>query len=89
VKPGRNSDFIEANRRADLDRPGLRRGSLIKTGERTSCIIGEWDSMDAIVTARDAIVAILGTYRGTLEDFGDGLGVTDPVSGECILDVRH
>jgi hypothetical protein len=89
VKPGRNSDFIEANRRADLDRPGLRRGSLIKTGERTSCIIGEWDSMDALMTARDAMVTILDTYRRTLEDLENGLGVTDPVSGECILDIRH
>ncbi len=89
VKPGRDSDFIEANRRADLNIPGLRRGSLIKTGEHAYCILGEWDSMEALVAARGAMGAILDTYRDTLEDLGNGLGVTDPVSGECILDVQR
>jgi len=32
------------------------------------------------------MIARLDTFRNMLEDLGGGLGVTDPVSGEVILD---
>jgi hypothetical protein len=34
------------------------------------------------------MIAQLDKFRGTLEDLGGGLGVTDPVSGEVVLDHR-
>jgi hypothetical protein len=30
---------------------------------------------------------LLDTFRDTLEDLGGGLGVTDPVSGEVIIEM--
>jgi hypothetical protein len=60
---------------------------LIKTGEHTYCIIGEWKSMEALAAARPAMTSLLDQYRDALEDLGGGLGVTDAVSGESILDV--
>jgi len=51
VKPGREQDFIEAHRRADPTFAGFRRGSLVKTGDRTFCFVGEWDSFERIVQA--------------------------------------
>lgn len=30
-------------------------------------------------------MAVLDTFRETLEDLGNGLGVTDPVSGSVVL----
>lgn len=85
VKPGREQAFIDAHRRADFGVEGFRRGSLIKTGDHTFCIIGEWASMDAMVKARPTMIGVLDTFRADLEDLGGGLGVTDPVSGEVVL----
>ena len=42
--------------------------------------------MEALVAARPAMVAALDEHRGKLEDLGHGLGVTDPVSGEAVLE---
>jgi hypothetical protein len=85
VKPGRDKDFLEAHRVANFDVPGFRRFSLIKTGERSYCIVGEWDSFESLAAARPRMIATLDTLRDMLEDLGGGLGVTDPVSGEVVL----
>ena len=33
------------------------------------------------------MIAMLNTFRDTLEDLGAGLGVTDPASGEVIVEM--
>jgi hypothetical protein len=87
VKAGRENDFVEAHERARPHGwPGFRRGALIRTGDRTYCFIGEWDSMEAMSTARPQMIAVLDSFRDTLEDLGGGLGLTDPVSGEAVVD---
>ena len=85
VKPGREQAFIDAHRRANITMEGFRRGSVVKIGERSFCVIGEWDSFDAMVKARPTMIGVLDTFRAELEDLGGGLGVTDPVSGELVL----
>jgi hypothetical protein len=60
---------------------------VIKTGDRTYCIVGEWVSFQSLAAARPKMIAMLDTFRDTLEDLGDGLGVTDPVSGEVVLEI--
>jgi hypothetical protein len=65
---------------------GLRKGALIKTGDRTFCFIGEWDDFESIAAARPAMISLLDSFRDTLEDLGGGLGVTDPVSGPVVAD---
>jgi heme-degrading monooxygenase HmoA len=87
VKPGREQQFIDVHRHARADFPGCQRAGLIKTGERTYCFIGEWDSYDQIQAAEPAMVAMLDGFRDTLEDLGGGLGVTDPVSGEVVVEL--
>jgi len=89
VKDGQEQDFIEAHRRLGLDIPGFRRGVLVKTGERAYCTIGEWDSMEALAAARPHMATLLDTFRDTLEELGHGLGISDAVSGEAILDSRE
>lgn len=86
VKPGQDDAFINEHRSMKPDFPGLRRFSLVKTGERAYCVIGEWDNMESIVNARPALIARLDRMRAILEDLGGGLGVTDPVSGEALLE---
>jgi quinol monooxygenase YgiN len=88
VKPGRDQDFIEAHRKVERNWPGLRRANLIQTGEQSYCIIGEWDDMDSLAAARPHMLSTLDTFRDTLEDLGGELGVTDPVSGEVLLELK-
>jgi quinol monooxygenase YgiN len=88
VKPGRDQDFIEAHRKVERNWPGLRRANLIQTGEQSYCIIGEWDDMDSLAAARPHMLSTLDTFRDTLEDLGGELGVTDPVSGDVVLELK-
>ena len=48
---------------------------------------GEWDSYEKMAAARPGVIAMLDTFRDILEDLGSGLGVTDPVSGEVVLEM--
>jgi hypothetical protein len=85
VKPGHEARFVEAHRQARPRFKGFLGGSLVKTGEQTFCIIGEWRSFQSLAAARPQMIAILDGFRDTLEDLGGGLGVTDPVSGEVVV----
>ncbi len=88
VKPGHEEEFIEAHRRMGPEPPkGARRFSLIRTGDRSFCAIGEWDSFENIVEARPMMIGMLDTFRNILEDMGGDLGVTDPVSGEVVFEM--
>jgi quinol monooxygenase YgiN len=88
VKPGRDQDFLNAHKAAERNWPGMTRANLIKTGERSYCIIGEWRDMAALADARPHMIATLESFRDTLEDLGNGLGLTDPVSGEVVLELK-
>lgn len=88
VKPGREQDFIDAHDKIQADFPGMHKFSLVKTGEQTFCVIGEWDSMQSIANARPMMIAVLDSMRDMLEDLGNGLGLTDPVSGEALLEIK-
>ncbi len=88
VKPGRDQEFLDAHKKVSADWPGLRKVNMIKTGDRSYCIIAEWDDMDALAKARPNMIATLDTFRGTLEDLGGGLGVTDPVAGPVVLELK-
>jgi len=89
VKPGREEAFIAAHRRADATFKGFLRGSLVKTGERAYCMVGEWDSFDSLTAARPQMIKLLDTFRADLDDLGGGLGVTDPVSGNVVLELNR
>jgi hypothetical protein len=84
VKPGKDQETMDMWR-AETRPAGAHGGHVIKTGDRTYCFIGEWDSMDSIVAARPQLIASLDKVRPLLEDLGGNLGVTDPVSGEVVL----
>jgi hypothetical protein len=88
VKPGRDQEFLDAHRRVQANWPGLEHANIIKTGDRTYCIIAEWTDMDALAQARPNMIATLDSFRDMLEDLGGGLGVTDPVSGPVVLGLK-
>jgi antibiotic biosynthesis monooxygenase (ABM) superfamily enzyme len=88
VKPGQEQKFIDAHSRVSATWPGLRHANIIRTGDRSYCIIAEWPDMESLSQARAAMIETLNGFRDTLEDLGGGLGVTDPVSGPVVLALK-
>jgi hypothetical protein len=90
VKPGMEDKFVASQRDSlQKDMPGAIDAALIKTGERTFCFVGKWDKFDSIVAARPTMIGFLDEVRDLLEDLGGGLGVTDPVSGDAVVEMNH
>lgn len=88
VKPGKEEEFLAIHRDFRTQQiAGSRRFSVVATGERMYCIVGEWDDMAALVAARPAMIANLDRLRSILEDLGGGRGVTEPWSGTVALSV--
>jgi hypothetical protein len=93
VKPGREQEFLELHKTTNkeiadqMKKNGWRRGAVVKTGDRSYCFLAEWESMDSIVKSRSLMIGQLDKMRGMLEDLGNGLGVTDPVSGETVVEI--
>lgn len=86
VKPGMEMDFVRLHKDFDIkNMPGGRNLWLVRSGERSFIVIGEWADMDAMVAARPAMIANLDKLRPLLEDLGGGRGVTEPWSGDVAL----
>jgi quinol monooxygenase YgiN len=88
VKPGREQEFLDAHQSDPSKSLGWERVHMIQTGDRSFCVIGEWEDMAPMAAARPNMIAFLNTFRDTLEDLGGGLGVTDAVSGPVVLEIR-
>jgi hypothetical protein len=89
VKEGRENEFLRAHQEARPGFSGFTQGHMVKTGDRQYCFIGEWKSFDDIAGAREKMISMLNTFRDCLEDLGGGLGVTDPVSGTSVLEIKN
>jgi quinol monooxygenase YgiN len=85
VKPGNAEAFIEAHRNMRPTLKGFISGSLVRTGDQTFCMVGEWRNFQSIANARPQMISMLDQVRGLLEDLGGDLGLTDPVSGESLM----
>jgi quinol monooxygenase YgiN len=88
VKAGMEDAFLDAHRAGKAAWPGLQRGLIVKSGERSYVLIGEWPDAAALTQARSAMIGTLDTFRHTLEDLGEGRGVTDAASGEVVLALK-
>jgi quinol monooxygenase YgiN len=87
VRPGQDEAFLRAHSDGRANWPGLRRGTIIRTGEGTYCLIAEWPDQETLAAARAPMIATLNTFRDTLTEFEGGLGVTDAVSGHVVLEL--
>jgi hypothetical protein len=85
VKAGDEEAFVEGHRKLKPALKGLVSFNLVKTGDQAYCFVGEWRSFKSIVAGRPVMIGMLDQFRGMLEDLGGGLGLTDPVSGESVL----
>ena len=88
VKLGRDQEFLDAHKTIEATWPGLIHANIIKTGDRSYCIIAEWKDLDACIKARPNMISTLDSFRDTLEDLGAGLGLTDPVAGQVVLSLK-
>lgn len=86
VKNGMDDTFLDIQKNLHLDIPGLKQANLIKTGDHDYCFIAEWDSASDSLNAEDRMVAMLNQFRDTLEDRGDGKGVTEAIVGDTIVE---
>ena len=86
VKEGREQDFIDKTWQVDpKSMEGLKKISIVSTGDRNYCLIGEWEDAKAIAGAGPLMIGALDTFRDTLEDLGTGSGVTEAMSGEAVI----
>ena len=69
---GAEQEFLDAHNKVERNWEGLQHVNIVKTGDRTYCIIAEWSDMDALAAARPQMIATLDTFRDTLEDLGSG-----------------
>lgn len=86
VKPGMEQEYIRIH--TDMQNsgmPGIRNFWLVRSGDRSFMVVGEWETMAAMAAARPAMIANLDKLRPILEDLGGGRGVTEPWSGEVAL----
>ena len=89
VKPGMEAEFVRLHNEMKMNTmPGGRSFSLVKTGERSFVVVGEWDSLAALAAARPAMIGSLDKLRPILEDLGGGRGLTEPYSGDVVLQLR-
>ena len=85
VKRGQDVAFVAAHQNIGREWPGLKQANIIKSGDDTYCLIAEWNDIEALKAARPNMIATLNSFRDTLEDLGNGLGVTDAVAGPVVL----
>ena len=85
VKPAYVDDFLKHF--SDLPPfEGKLSQILIKTGAQNYCGVGLWESENAVVEARPAMIASLGTVRHMLDEISPEMGVTDAVSGPVVVE---
>ena len=87
VKPGQAERFLEAHRNMGHAFKGFDGGWLVRTGDDSFCLVGQWRNFQSIVNARPQMIGFLDQMRDMLEELGGGLGVTDPVSGDAVLQI--
>jgi hypothetical protein len=87
AKPGKEAELIAQHKDRREQIPGMRKGWLLKTGERSFCFVAEWDSFQSIVGGRAQMIESLDRMRDLLEDLGGGRGVTEPYSGDVVVEI--
>lgn len=86
VRPGKEEEYLAIHQSfGAAPLAGLENFDIVKTGERSFCVVGRWQSVEAMVAARPAMIANLDKLRPILEDLGGGRGVTEPWSGNIVL----
>ena len=87
VKEGNENKFLEVFNTFVMQE-GENYSILVNTSEREYVAVGAWESEDAMINARPAMIDNLDQMRDLLEEISPELGVTDPRSGKIVLEWR-
>ncbi len=82
-KEGCEEQFI-AETEQWVNPEGMLHAYWAKTGERSYCFVGLWESEESLVAARPQMIEHLNKVRDFFEELSPELGVTDPVSGSVV-----
>lgn len=82
-KEGCEDNFI-AETKQWVNPEGMLDAYWAKTGERSYCFVGLWESEEKLVAARPQMIEHLNAVRDFFEELSPELGVTDPASGPVI-----
>jgi len=85
VKEGKEENFLEVFNTFVMQE-GENYSILVHTGDREYVAVGAWESEDAMVNARPAMIGNLDQMRDLLEEISPDLGVTDPRSGKILIE---
>ena len=85
VKEGSENDFLEVFKTFSKEE-GEIYSFLVQTGDREYVAVGTRESEDALVNARPSLIGNLDKMRDFLEEISPDLGVTDPRSGNIIME---
>ena len=85
VKEGSENDFLEVFKTFSKEE-GEIYSFLVQTGDREYVAVGTWESEDALVNARPSLIGNLDKMRDFLEEISPDLGVTDPRSGNILME---
>ena len=85
VKEGKEENFLEVFNTFVMQE-GENYSILVHTGDREYVAVGAWESEDAMVNARPAMIGNLDQMRDLLEEISPELGVTDPRSGKILIE---
>ena len=83
VKDGCEDEFLEVFNNFTKQQ-GEIYSILVHTSEREYVAVGTWESENALVAARPAMIGNLDKMRDLLEEISPDLGVTEPRSGEIV-----
>ena len=82
-KEGCEDKFI-AETEAWVNPDGMLDAYWARTGDRSYCFVGLWESEEKLVAARPLMIEHLNKVRDYFEELSPELGVTDPVSGSVV-----
>ena len=82
-KEGCEDKFI-AETKHWVNPEGMLDAYWAKTGERSYCFVGLWESEEKLIAARPLMMEHLNKVRDFFEELSPDLGVTDPVSGSVV-----
>ena len=87
VKSGKQQEFESLFSKAEKW-DGQLLHILAKTGQQTYVAYGFWESEKIMADARPQMIGLLDSNRHFLEELSPELGVTDPVSGNVVIETH-
>ena len=87
VNSNNQDAFLEEIKSFNIsDYEGALSHQVVDCGDGKFFTTIQWESREALIKSRSALVSFLDSVRPLLEEISPELGVTDPISGEIIFE---